>query len=131
MSDPTRAARPPAGAAPRSSRAGGSGTRGCVYLLHFEHGLPVTGNRFARHYIGWTDGEVDAPVRQHLDGSGSPLVAAVVAAGQRVTLERTWTGAGRSFERRLKRRHEAPRLCPRCVAAGLRNGRGPLAPEVA
>jgi hypothetical protein len=104
---------------------------GTVYLLHFEHGLPVTGNRFARHYIGFADRDVAARVRHHLEGRGSPLVAAVVAAGQRVTLERTWSGADRHFERRLKNRHEAPRLCPRCVAAGLTNGRGPLTPEAA
>ena len=104
---------------------------GTVYVLHFEPGLPVTGKRIARHYIGWTDGPVDARVEQHLQGRGSPLVAAVVAAGGAVTLERTWTGVDRHFERRLKRRHEASRLCPRCVAAGLTGGRGPLAPAVA
>ena len=119
------------GGALASSRTVGGERRGSVYVLHFEHGLPVTGSRIARHYIGWTDGAVETRVRQHLDAAGSPLVAAVVASGPRVTLERTRTGVGRSFEGRLKRRHEAPRLCPRCVAAGLTNGRGPLTPEVA
>jgi hypothetical protein len=118
-------------AAPTTGTAGGGERRGCVYLLHFEHGLPVTGRRIARHYIGWTDGAVETRVKQHLAGVGSQLVAAIVASGQRVTLARTWTGVDRHFERRLKRRHEAPRLCPRCVAAGLTNGRGPLTPEVA
>lgn len=104
---------------------------GVVYLLHFEHGLPVTGNRIARHYIGFAERDVHGRVVQHLEGRGSPLVAAVVATGQRVTLERTWTGVDRQFERRLKRRHEAPRLCPRCVAGGLTGGRGPVSPAVA
>jgi hypothetical protein len=104
---------------------------GTVYLLHLEPGLPVTGNRVARHYLGFTDRGVDERVAQHLHGRGSPLVAAVLAAGGSATLERTWTGVDRAFERRLKRRHEAPRLCPRCVAAGVTNGRGPLSPGAA
>lgn len=103
--------------------------KGTVYLLHLEPGLPVAGNRVARHYLGFTDHGVEARLAQHLRGRGSPLVAAVLAAGGQVTLERTWEGVER-FERRLKRRHEAPRVCPRCVAAGLTNGRGPLDPAV-
>src|SRR5690349_14648889 len=103
---------------------------GIVYLLHLEPGLPVTANRVARHYLGFTHRDVRGRLAQHLQGRGSPLVAAVLAAGGQVTLERTWAGVDRTFERRLKRRHEAPRLCPRCVAAGLTNGRGPLDPAV-
>lgn len=94
------------------------GVPGTVYLLHFEPGLAIgaTG-RVARHYIGWTEREVCDRLAEHLAGTGSPLVKAVVAAGGTVTLERTWTGVDRHFERRLKRRREAPRFCPRCVAA--------------
>ena len=103
---------------------------GSVYLLHFEPGLPVTGNRVARHYLGFAESDVDARVARHLRGQGSPLVAAVMAAGGRVTLERVWAGVDRGFERRLKRRHETPRLCPRCTREGLTGGRGPLSPEV-
>ena len=100
---------------------------GTVYLLHLEPGLPVTGSRVARHYLGWTAGEdVQQRLDQHLAGRGSPLVAAVIAAGGTATLVRTWPRVDRHFERRLKRRHEAPRLCPHCVAAGHTNGRGPL-----
>ncbi len=104
---------------------------GTVYLLHFEPGLPITGTRVARHYIGWTDGDVDVRVRQHLTGRGSPLVRAAHQAGSTVTLERTWPNVDRYFERRLKRRHEAPRLCPLCVTTGATGGRGLLAPELA
>ena len=105
-------------------------TTGSVYLLHFDPGLPVTGNRVARHYLGFAEHDVEARVAQHLRRQGSPLVAAVLAAGGRVTLERVWTGVDRSFERRLKRRHETPRLCPRCAHEGVTGGRGPLSPEV-
>jgi hypothetical protein len=105
-------------------------TTGSVYLLHFEPGLPVTGNRVARHYLGLAEHDVEARVMQHLRLRGSPLVAAVLAAGGRVTLERVWIGVDRGFERRLKRRHETPRLCPRCTREGVTGGRGPLSPEV-
>ena len=104
---------------------------GHVYLLHLEPGLPVTGNRVARHYVGFAERDVDARVAQHLRRQGSPLVAAVIAAGGQVTLERVWSGVDRRFERRLKARHETPRLCPRCVAAGVTGGRGLLTPPVA
>jgi hypothetical protein len=104
---------------------------GTVYLLHVEHVLPVTGNRVARQYLGWVAGDVDERLAQHRTGRGSPLVAAVVAAGGTVTLARTWAGVDRYFERRLKNRHEAPRLCPQCVAAGLTNGRGLLSAPAA
>jgi hypothetical protein len=107
-------------------RSGGS-----VYLVHFEPGLPVTGNRVARHYLGFAEHDVDARIEQHLRRQGSPLVAAVLAAGGHVTLERVWTGVDRGFERRLKRRHETPRLCPRCVHDGVTGGRGPLSPALA
>jgi hypothetical protein len=103
---------------------------GSVYLLHFDPGLPVTGNRVARHYLGFAKHDVAARIAQHLRRQGSPLVAAVLAAGGRVTLERVWAGVDRSFERRLKRRHETPRLCPRCTREGRTGGRGPLSPEL-
>lgn len=97
----------------------GSGIPGTVYLLCFgEPGLHVTGNRYARHYIGWTEGSVDTRVSLHLIGQGSPLVKAAVERGLRVTLVRTWTDVDRNFERKLKRRREAPRLCPKCNARG-------------
>jgi hypothetical protein len=56
---------------------------GHVYLLHLEPGLPVTGNRVARHYLGFAERDVDARVAQHLRRQGSPLVAAVIAAAGR------------------------------------------------
>lgn len=99
---------------------------GTVYLLHLEPGLPITGARVARHYLGWTEGDIDDRLAQHHAGRGSPLVRAALAAGCCVTLERAWAHVDRHFERRLKRRHEAPRLCPRCVSAGRTAGRGLL-----
>lgn len=106
-----------------SSNGGAGGVPGSVYLLCIEApGLHVTGNRYARHYIGWTSGDVHDRVRVHLDGSGSPLIRAAVERGLAVELVRVWNPADRHFERKLKRRREAPRLCPTCAAA---NGREP------
>ena len=48
---------------------------GSVYLLHFEPGLPVTGTRIARHYLGFAERDLDARIEQHLRRQGSPLVA--------------------------------------------------------
>ena len=121
--------RAPRPAAP-PSQGDASVSVGSVYLLHFDPGLPVTGNRVARHYLGFAERDVQARVARHLRRQGSPLVAAVLAAGGRVTLERVWTGVDRRFERRLKRRHETPRLCPRCTREGVTGGRGPLSPVV-
>lgn len=109
-----------------SSSAGSArdGVPGTVYLLCFgEHGRPVTGNRVARHYLGWTEAGVDDRLAAHLAGVGSPLVAAVVRDGGTVRLVRTWSDVDRHFERRLKRRAEATRLCPACVQAGRARGR--------
>lgn len=101
--------------------------QGTVYLLHFEPGLRVTGTRVARHYLGWTEGDVDDRLAQHVAGRGSPLVHAAVSAGATVSVARTWPAVDRHFERALKRRHEAPRMCPRCVDTGATGGRGLLA----
>jgi len=59
---------------------------GTVYLLHLEPGLPVTGNRVARHYIGWTHGDLDARLRLHQRGQGSPFIAPAVIRGAEITL---------------------------------------------
>jgi hypothetical protein len=88
------------------------GDRECVYLLHFA--LPY---RHARHYLGSTM-RLGARLVAHLSGRGSPLVAAVVAAGIDVTVARTWDG-GRGAERLLKRRKNNRRLCPVCRGASV------------
>lgn len=84
-------------------------TLGTVYLLHFDPPL-----QHAKHYLGWTERPVIHRVQEHLDGKGSPLVKAVVAAGGHVEIARTWPGVDRHFERRIKNGKNVPRLCPRC-----------------
>lgn len=80
---------------------------GTVYLLHFD--APF---RHARHYCGWT-ADLANRLRDHHDGRGAKLLAAVNAAGIEWQLARTWKGT-RALERRLKRQGGASRRCPLC-----------------
>lgn len=84
-----------------------------VYLLHYERAL-----FHAQHYIGYA--ETDARIDQHANGtSGAHLPAAFFRAGVSFTVSRTWDG-DRTFERRLKKSHNARILCPLCRPAKLK-----------
>ena len=87
--------------------------QGTVYLLHFRRPY-----RHARHYLGFCAGDIVIRVAAHQAGQGARLLAVVSQAGIGVDLVRTWPG-DRSFERRLKRRHSSPRICPVCRSAAL------------
>jgi predicted GIY-YIG superfamily endonuclease len=86
-----------------------------VYLLHFSR--PYC---HAKHYLGSTD-HVGRRMQAHLRGQGARLLAAIREAGIGFELVRTWAG-DRKLERLLKRRKDAPKLCPICngEAAGRR-----------
>lgn len=91
---------------------------GTVYLLHFD--VPV---HHARHYLGWTGQvTVEDRVQRHLDGRGSPLVAAADRLGD-VRIARVWYQVDRNFERRLKKGKETPALCPVCSGKAAYNRR--------
>ena len=79
-----------------------------VYLLHFDTPL-----KHARHYLGFAD-NVDERLERHRAGNGSRLMAVIAEAGITWQLVRTWTG-DRKFERLLKSRRNAPKLCPICA----------------
>ncbi|GAA1683217.1 hypothetical protein GCM10009733_094670 [Nonomuraea maheshkhaliensis] len=81
---------------------------GTVYLLHFQRPY-----KHARHYIGWTPGDLNRRLRQHRNGTGARLLAVITAEGIDFAVARTWTG-GRNLERSLKRRGGASRCCPLC-----------------
>ncbi|MFI7447910.1 hypothetical protein ACIBQX_10470 [Nonomuraea sp. NPDC049714] len=81
---------------------------GTVYLLHFERPY-----KHARHYIGWTPGDLNRRLRQHRNGTGARLMAVITAEGIDFVVARLWTG-GRNLERSLKRRGGASRCCPLC-----------------
>jgi hypothetical protein len=106
------------GDAPKAHPQDHAGQVGVVYLLHLEPAY-----RHARHYLGWTGGDVAARLATHLGGGGSPLIRAAVAAGVQVQLVATYPGS-RSLERRLKRWHKTGQFCPVCRAH--RGGRARL-----
>lgn len=84
--------------------------KGTVYLIHFRESF-----KHARHYIGWTDDETPtARLERHRTGNGARLLAVVAKAGIGYELVRTWENADRTFERKLKSRGGAARICPVC-----------------
>lgn len=82
-----------------------------VYLLHLTPPY-----RHARHYLGYTDQLPEERLKDHLEGRGSPLIRAAVGIGVEVTLARVWKRKSRTFERELKNKKNAPKLCPICSA---------------
>lgn len=91
-----------------------------VYLLHFadplERPWPIA---HARHYIGYcAEGGVTERFKRHVAGGGARLVEVAVSRGLTVVIAREWPGAGRDFERQLKRRKKSAALCPICIEAG-------------
>lgn len=81
---------------------------GVVYLLHFEQPY-----KHARHYLGYTAGELAERLREHQSGTGARIMAVVAGAGIAFTLVRTWAGT-RKTERRLKKGGSSTRYCPTC-----------------
>jgi predicted GIY-YIG superfamily endonuclease len=100
---------------------------GYVYLVCFESpiGDLADPKGAAGHYLGWAD-DMAARMAEHRAGRGARILAACVRQGIAFDVVRTWVGADRSFERRLKRQHNAWRLCLRCGAR--RSGRTRAAP---
>ena len=88
---------------------------GHVYLVCFESAIGDSANPkgSASHYLGWAE-DVDARMAEHRAGRGARVLAACVEQGIAFEVVRTWPGVDRSFERRLKRQHNAWRHCPRC-----------------
>jgi predicted GIY-YIG superfamily endonuclease len=78
-----------------------------VYLIHLDRPLC-----HSEHYLGYAD-DLDARLERHASGQGARMLAVCRKRGITWRLARTWEG-GRAIERRLKRRHEAPLLCPVC-----------------
>jgi hypothetical protein len=80
-----------------------------VYLICFHPGIPRgarPGN--ACHYLGSTS-YLDAAqrLREHLAGTGSPLVKAAHDRGLHPEIVATWTGS-KQTERAMKRRSAGP-----------------------
>ncbi len=84
-----------------------------VYLLHFA--CPLW---HAQHYIGWTR-YLSLRLEHHRRGTGARLMAAVANAGIDFEVVRTWPNQDRNFERALKNRKNARKLCPICMGEGV------------
>jgi hypothetical protein len=84
------------------------------YLLHFDQPIGNLQNKRAQaqHYLGHAD-RLDRRALQHLTGRGAKITQALVARGIGFQIVRTWPGS-RSFERKLKNRKNARKLCPIC-----------------
>jgi hypothetical protein len=86
-----------------------------VYLICFRPGIPRgarPGN--ASHYLGSTSYLDPAErLREHLAGTGSPLVKAAYDRGLSPEIVATWPGS-KQTERAMKRRHRLSHYCPRC-----------------
>jgi hypothetical protein len=97
-----------------------AGYAGSVYLLHLERPLAGAQNQHGRptsgHYIGWTARRSVGPrVALHSAGqSGSKYMRQALREGIGFNLVRVWRDVDRNFERSLKLRKCAARLCPQC-----------------
>lgn len=108
---------------------------GYVYLLHFEE--PISpGRHTAQHYIGHADNLASRIQTQELGRRrnllGNPtgcarIVEVAHERGNHFKVARVWRG-GYELERQLKRRKEAPVLCPICNPRA-RRGLFELTPE--
>lgn len=94
----------------------GTGQPGTIYLLHFSRPFG-----HARHYTGWTGGDLEIRLADHAAGRGSRLCEAAIAAGVTWTLAATEPG-DRNRERQLKNRGGASRRCPICHSSPLQEG---------
>ena len=105
-----------------------------VYLLHLDQPLPRGVNRKGRtlqanHYMGWAE-DLAKRIRDHQNtmwdppeeegkpgtkyGRGANFIGVANHKGINWRVARTWDGADRKFERRLKNSKKGPRLCLIC-----------------
>lgn len=91
-------------------------SEGWCYLLHLARPLGNLANARAQaqHYVGFAL-NLDERIAEHLAGEGAKITRAAVAQGIAIELVACWR-APLAFEKQIKRRKEAPRLCPICCA---------------
>lgn len=94
----------------RTSKARRTNVPGTIYLLHFD--APISSGHTTQHYIGWAE-DLAPRINAHRSGAGARLTEIAKERGIGFTVVRTWHGT-RNDERKLKNRHEAPRMCPCC-----------------
>jgi hypothetical protein len=105
-----------------------------VYLIHLDQPMPRGVNRKgktlqARHYMGWA-ADLAGRIREHQNtmwdppeqegmpgtkyGRGANFIGVANYKNIRWRIVRTWDGADRKFEARLKNCKMGPDLCPVC-----------------
>lgn len=87
-----------------------------VYILHFSQ--KVSGK--AGHYAGFAD-QVQARLKHHRNWTGARLTAVAAERGIQMTVARTFEGADRNFERKLKKTKNLSRYCPICMGEKCRS----------
>jgi len=85
-----------------------------VYLIHLDTPLA-----HATHYLGYAD-DLQARLERHACGQGARMLQVCRERGITWQLARTWSG-DRKVERKLKRRKDAPHICPICAGAAAMN----------
>jgi predicted GIY-YIG superfamily endonuclease len=88
-----------------------------VYLIHMDS--PVTDGCPAQHYIGWST-DVFVRLQDHRHNKGARILEVCNERGIGYKIARVWKGQNRSFERKLKNRKNARRLCPVCSGQAAR-----------
>lgn len=83
---------------------------GYVYLLHFHK--PISHKHTCQHYVGYAD-DLALRIQKHSSGHGARLTQVAKERGIGFDVVRVWEG-DRAFERWLKQRKNAGRLCPVC-----------------
>jgi predicted GIY-YIG superfamily endonuclease len=89
------------------SRSRRMSPQGHVYVIHL-----ATRYHHAGHYVGFAT-DLAQRIAQHRAGTGARLLEVIRQAGIEWKLVKVLPG-DRTFERRLKRRKNTPRLCPVC-----------------
>jgi len=92
-----------------------SGQQGDVYLIHLS--VPVG---HAQHYLGFSLDHVQR-LEEHRSNRGGRLLKVANSRGIAYEIVRVWSPADRRFERRVKNRSCAPKLCPVCNEDGWQN----------
>ena len=83
---------------------------GYCYLIHLD--TPLSERHTARHYLGYCR-HVPSRMEAHRTGKGARFMQVVRERGISWSIARIWPG-DRAYERKLKNRKNAARLCPLC-----------------
>lgn len=84
-----------------------------IYLICLDEKL-----KHAKHYLGFSN-DPAAREKRHYRGDGARMLRAAREQGITWSVVKVWEGS-RSDERRLKRRREAKKYCPRCAGEKVR-----------